>query len=63
MGRCEGLSDAQWQVMEPLYAPWRRICNTILWILITGSRWCDVPVGAQWGSRAGAHRWARSMAN
>ena len=66
MGRCEGLSDAQGQVMEPLlprepekrsrgypHAPWRLICNTILWILITGSRWCDVPVGAQWGSRAG----------
>jgi transposase len=69
-GRFEGLTDVQWQVIEPLlpkdpaqrrkgypHAPWRKVCNTILWILITGSRWCDVPKGEQWGSRPGAHRW------
>jgi transposase len=69
-GRFEGLSDAQWQMIEPLlprepeqrgkgspHAPWRQVCNTILWVLITGSRWCDVPKGEQWGSRPGAHRW------
>jgi hypothetical protein len=28
-----------------------------LWVLITGSRWCDVPRGEQWGSRPSAHRW------
>ena len=69
-GRFEGLTDAQWQMIEPLlprepeqrgkgypHAPWRHVCNTILWVLITGSRWCDVPKGAQWGSRPGAHRW------
>ena len=27
------------------------------WVLITGSRWCDVPKGKQWGSRPSAHRW------
>mgnify|MGYP000293548831 len=44
MGRCEGLSDAQWQVMEPLlpretekrsrgypHAPWRLMYNTIFY--------------------------------
>ncbi|KIA78119.1 IS5 family transposase [Parachlamydia acanthamoebae] len=69
-GRFSGLTDTQWQVIEPLlpkepekrgkgspHAPWRPICNTILWILITGSRWCDIPKGAQWGSRTGSHRW------
>lgn len=69
-GRFNGLSDLQWQVIEPLlpkepekrgkgcpHAPWRPICNTILWILITGSRWCDIPKGEQWGSRTGSHRW------
>lgn len=69
-GRFEGLTDVQWQVIESLlprdpaqrkkgypHAPWRQVCNTILWILITGSRWCDVPKGEQWGSRPGAHRW------
>lgn len=70
MERFNGITDAQWQVIEPLlpkdsairgkgypHAPWRPVCNTILWILITGSRWCDVPKGEQWGSRTGAHRW------
>ena len=26
-------------------------------VLITGSRWCDVPKSEQWSSRASAHRW------
>lgn len=69
-GRFDGLTDAQWRVIEPLlpkesekrgkgypHAPWRKTCNTILWVLITGSRWCDVPKGEQWGSRTGSHRW------
>ena len=68
--RFEGLTDAQWKILQPLlpkepakrgkgspHAPWRQVCNTILWVLITGSRWCDVPKGTQWGSRPGAHRW------
>lgn len=69
-GKFEGLTDAQWQVVQALlpkeptkrgkghpHSPWRKVCNTILWVLITGSRWCDVPKGQQWGSRPGAHRW------
>ena len=35
----------------------RKILNTLLWVLITGARWCDVPVGAQWASRACAHKY------
>jgi len=70
MSRFEGLTDAQWQVIESQlprepekrrrgypHALWRPVCNTILWVLITGSRWCDVPKGEQWGSRPSAHRW------
>jgi len=69
-GRFEGLTNAQWQMIEPLlprepaqrgkgcpHVPWRQVCNTILWVLITGSRWCDIPKGEQWGSRPSAHRW------
>lgn len=50
-GRFEGLTDAQWLMIEPLlpadpkkrgkghpHTPWRLVCNTILWVLITGSR-------------------------
>ena len=69
-GKFEGLTDRQWQVIESLlpkepaqrgkgspHAPWRQVCNPILWILITGARWCDFPKGQQWGSPPGAHRW------
>ena len=69
-GKSNGLTDAQWRVIGPLlprepekrgrgypHAPWRPICNTILWILITGSRWCDIPKGERWGARTSAHRW------
>ena len=51
MGRFNGLTDAQWQVIEHFlsgepkkrgrgypHAPWRSICNTILWMLITCQR-------------------------
>lgn len=31
--------------------------NSILWILITGSRWCDLPNGPQWASKSSSHRW------
>lgn len=53
-GKFEGLRDAQWQILEPLlpkapekrgkgypHTSWRKICDTIFWRLITGSRWCD----------------------
>lgn len=29
----------------------------MFWILITGSRWCDLPKGPIWGSRSATHRW------
>jgi transposase len=57
-GRFDGLTDTQWQMIEPFlpkepaqrgkrypHAPWRRVCDMILWVLITGSRWCDIPKG------------------
>ena len=69
-GRFNGLTDVQWDILEALlpkepekrskghpHAPWRQVCNTIFWVLITGSRWCDVPKGKQWGARTSAHRW------
>lgn len=69
-GRFDGLTDAQWRLLEPLlpkdppkrqkgkpHTPWRNICNSLFWILITGSRWCDLPEGPNWGSRSATHRW------
>lgn len=58
-GRFNGLTDIQWQALDSLFpnepegkkgslhAPWRPVCNTLLWILITASRWCDIPKGKQ----------------
>src|SRR5262245_24025550 len=39
------------------HAPFRKILNTLLYVLITGGRWCDVPCGPQWASKSATHRW------
>ena len=68
-GRFNGLTKSQWKLLKPLmpkddpnkkgkpHTSWKRICNSILWILITGGRWCDIPRGRRWGSKSAAHRW------
>ena len=66
-GKFNGLDRAQWKILRPLFSQscrmgrpgisWKKICNSILWILITGARWCDLPKGRQWASRSTAHRW------
>jgi transposase len=67
-GRFEGLSDAQWSVIKSLLPEPRRgvgrpnpdlrkVLNTILYVEITGCRWCDVPLGDQWAKRSTAHEW------
>src|SRR5262245_66288283 len=39
------------------HAPFRKILNTLLYLLITGCRWCDVLCGPQWASKSATHRW------
>lgn len=70
MGKFEGLTDHEWETIEPLLPPYpwsatksgmrpmhpRKILNTLIWILTTGARWCDVPVGPQWASKSCAHK-------
>lgn len=69
-GRFEGLSDLEWRLFEDVlppapqrrgrgmpHAPFRKIVNTLLYVLITGCRWCDVPRGPQWASKSATHRW------
>lgn len=69
-GKFDGLTDEQWKIMEPFFptiekkrgcahrhAPWRNVLNTILWVLITGARWCDVPKREDFGSKSSSHRW------
>ena len=41
------------------HTPFRKVVNTILYILITGCRWCDIPRGPPWASKSAAHRWLR----
>ena len=74
-GRFDGLTDIQWRLLEPLlpkdplkrgkgkhHTPWRNICNSLFWILITGSRWCDLPEGPPLGIKICHSSMARSMA-
>ena len=67
-GAFNGVTDAQWSVLSNIIEiPYngrgrprpdrRKLINTILYVLITGCRWCDVPVGEQWAKRSTAHEW------
>jgi transposase len=71
-GRFEGLNDAEWKQSESLFppepakrgrgmphTPFRYVLNTLLYILITGCRRCDVPEGIQRASESSAHRWLK----
>jgi transposase len=68
-GTFNGLTDAEWKVMS-IYIPEipykgigrlkpdrRALINTIMYVLITGCRWCDIPVGEKWSKRSTAHEW------
>src|ERR1700741_595814 len=69
-GRFAGISDLEWRLFEDIFppappkrgrgmphVPFRKILNTLLYILITGCRWCDAPWGPQWASKSATHRW------
>jgi transposase len=69
-GRFEGLSDLEWKLFADLFppeppkrgrgmphTPFRKVVNTLLYVLITGCRWCDLPRGPRWASKSAAHRW------
>jgi transposase len=69
-GRFEGLSDLEWHLFADLFppapmkrgrgmphTPFRKVVNTLLYVLITGCRWCDLPRGTPWASKSAAHRW------
>src|SRR5437763_15745840 len=69
-GRFEGMSDLEWRLFEDIFppappkrgrgmphVPLRKLVNTLLSILITGCRWCDVACGPQCASKSATHRW------
>lgn len=70
MPRFTGLSDDQWALLEPLMPkppvrkkagfprnPWRNVLNSVLWMLLTGARWCDLPKESAFASRTASNRW------
>ena len=70
-GRFEGLSDLEWKLFEDIFplqqergrgmphVPFRYVLNSLLYILISGCRWCDLPRGEIWASKSAAHRWLK----
>ena len=69
-GTFDGLSDLEWKLFADVFppaptkrsrgmphTPFRQVVNTLLYVLMTGCRWCDLPRGPQWGSKSAAHRW------
>jgi transposase len=71
-GRFEGLSHLEWKLFQDIFpeepskrgkgmphAPYRYGLNSLLYILITGSRWCDLPHGSTWASKSSSHRWLK----
>jgi transposase len=68
-GRFEGLGDLEWRLFVDIFppgrpqrehgmphTPFRNVVNTLLYVLMTGCRWCDLPRGPRWASKSGAHR-------
>jgi transposase len=63
-GTFEGLSDLEWKLFVDVFppppkrgrgmphTPLRQVVNTLLYVLITGCRWCDLPVGPNGPPRA-----------
>lgn len=71
-GRFEGLSYLEWKLFEDIFPPepekrgkgmphvtYRYILNSLLYILITGCRWCDLAQGGVWASKSTSHRWLK----
>ena len=71
-GRFEGLSDTEWSMFEGIFPTKkekgpgmpashpRKVMNSLLYILITGCRWCDLPKGMHWASKSSTHRWLKT---
>lgn len=63
------LTDLQWQVLEPLFpnpvkrgrgkphTAWRKVLNSILYVLCTKSKWEALPKDEAFASKSASHRW------
>ncbi len=71
-GRLEGMSDAEWELFKNIFLKkaWKgrempathphKILNLLLFIVVTGCRWCDLPRGEKWASKSVSHRWLKA---
>ena len=70
MSKFLGLTDKHWNILKsslPAKPPknwigrrpqdFRPILNSIFWILITGARWCDLPIRKNFAKKSTAHFW------
>lgn len=65
----QSLTDLQWQMLEAFFptlpkrgrgkphTPWRKVLNSILYILCTKTKWESLPAGEEFASKSAAHRW------
>lgn len=63
------LTDLQWQVIEPFFpnpvkrgrgkphTAWRKVINSILYVLCTKSKWESLPKTEEYASKSASHRW------
>lgn len=67
-GKFDGITDEQWGKLSLVvpelpyvfgrpHPDRRKLLNTMLYVLITGCRWCDVPTGEIWAKRSTAHKY------
>ena len=67
-----GMTDDEWNILKALlpkdpikrrkgmpHADFRSVLNTILWILLTGARWANVPNQSIFASKSSSHRWLK----
>ena len=75
-GRFEGLSDLEWKLFEDVitevgekrgrgmpHAPLRHVLNTLMYVLITGCRPCDVPNSCNLGIKKFSPQVAQKLAS
>ena len=63
------LTDLQWHVLDPLFptpskrgrgkphTSWRKVLNSILYVLSTKSNWEALPKEEEFASKSASHRW------
>lgn len=67
-----GITELQWQMIEPMFpnpikrsrgkphTPWRAVMSSILYVLVTGSKWDSLPKSEVFASKSASHRWYKT---